>query len=101
MNKTEQLQIIIASYFKYWGDEVAEMLEAFEEIDQRRITQAFMNIIEGGHYVTGSDQVVKITIFVARDIRRVVEGFMTLYELDRRSEQTLKLAKGTLSAPLR
>ena len=33
MNKTEQLQIIIASYFKYWGDEVAEMLEAFEEIE--------------------------------------------------------------------
>lgn len=97
MDKTEQLQIIIASYFKYWGDEVAEMLEMFEEIDQRRITQAFMSIIEGGHYVTGSDNAVKITIFVAHDIYCVVSAFITLYEFDRRSVQTLKLIKSALS----
>ena len=89
----ENLQIIVSSYFAYFGAEVAQMLEAFSETDQRRITQMFMNIIEGDHFKTDDDGNTELTIPVAKDIEKVVEVFVKFYCMDKEAGETLERAK--------
>jgi len=94
MNTKEQLQVIVASYFRYYGEDVAEMLDTFSEADQRRITQMFMNIIEDGLFTRNDeDDAVTINIPVAMDIRKPVRIFVELYTLDKIAEETMNTTK--------
>lgn len=88
----DKLKIIISSYFAFFGVEIADMLDSFSEVDQRRITQVFMNIIEGELYKTDDEGETTITIPVAKDIEDVVLVFVKFYNLDKEVAGTLEMA---------
>lgn len=94
----EKLQIIISSYFAFFGAEIAGMLEAFSDADQRRITQMFMNSVEGDHYKTDDEGVTELTIPVAKDIEEPVLVFVKFYCMDKEVGETLERAKEWFSS---
>jgi len=92
----EQLKIIIASYFKYWGAEVAEMLpKVGDYVTQRRIVIEFMRIIEENLLIMKDDELI-ITDHVNRDIARPVRLFVNLYHLDKQAADTVDKIKELL-----
>lgn len=89
----EKLQIIIASYFAFFGEALAGILEAFSEADQRRITQMFMNIIEGDYYKTDDEGITELTIPVAKDIEHPVLVLVKFYCMDKEAAECIERTK--------
>lgn len=92
----EQLQTIIASYFKYWGPEVAEMLSKVGDyVTQRQVVNEFMRIIEE-HLWQETDYTIEIRTELAEDIKQPVTLFVKLYYLDKLAEETLQEVRESL-----
>lgn len=86
----ESLEIIIASYFKYFGPQVAGMLSKVGSYDtQRLVVNEFMRVIEGDLWKE-TDTVVEITTDLYKPTKRAVTIFVNLYHLDKLAEQTVK-----------
>lgn len=93
MSALEQLQVKIASYFEFYGVKVADMLATFSGVNQRRITQSFMDIIEGELYVRDEEKdTTTITCSLPKDISKAVQLFVELYMLDKYSTEALDAA---------
>lgn len=87
---TEQLQTIIASYFRYWGPEVAEMLETAGDYGtQRRVVNAFMRIVEQELWEETSWTIV-LKAKLDKDIEHAVEVFVKLWYLDKLATETVE-----------
>lgn len=93
MNETQR--IIIASYFHYWGVEVAEMLGGYEVATQRRITQLFMKVVRDELFRT-EDGTTIVTIDLPTDIAEAVNIFIRLYDMDKRMYEVLVMIKSHL-----
>ena len=98
MIKKEQLKMILASYFKYWGADVAEVLDNFRPTEQRRIVHEFMAIVEEDDFIETNDSTcLVLTRKVAQDIERQVESLVKLYYLDKLATDTVKVAINKLT----
>lgn len=89
----EQLQTIIASYFRYWGPEVAEMLETTGDYElQKRIVNEFMRIIEGDFW-RETENSVEIYVELDKEIKQPIKCFINLYYLDQLAEKSIQTVK--------
>lgn len=96
MQTIEKLKITLASYYRYWGDDMAELLDVFEEAEQRKIVHQFMDIIASGKWVVENNEVV-ITCGVHHKIKDVMNTLMSMYLLDIRAQKCVKIAKNVVT----
>lgn len=91
----ERLKITLASYYHYWGDDMAELLDGFDEMEQRKIVHLFMDIISMGRWKVENNEAV-VTSGVHHDFRKVISTLMNMYLLDIRAQECVKIAKRSL-----
>lgn len=92
----EQFCTMILSYYRFFGADVAEMLETFNEVEQRRILHTFMDIIEGDLW-RECDNTVVIDVELDEEIKQPVKLFVNLYCLDQMAEKAIDIVKRTFN----
>lgn len=84
----KELHDTLKSYFRYFGDDAAEIIDDIEPLDQSRIVQNFIDAVEEDLYevaeLSDGDYGVYLDQQIPADIRGVLQLLLKFYILDKR-----------------
>lgn len=101
----EQLKKPLKSYFRYFGDDIVELVGDWESLDQNRIVQNFFDAVENDMYeaVELKDGTVEIYLDpqIPSDLQKIVKLMLEFFILDKQltdeTDEFLKKAKAKIN----